>query len=175
MHSHELTTGRTFGLRFDPGESFYPTLSRFCRDHKIRSGYVPMFLAAFAEADIVGTCDKLDNPQAPVWSKVHVTNAEALGCGTIAYDDTAGEIHPHVHISLGLKEQSANGYTSHLLTAEVQFLVEMILVEVTTPAMSRPPDPSLYDVPRLTFTNAQGRHGARMSAEKPWSGAPGVD
>jgi hypothetical protein len=38
-----------------------------------------MFLAAFAEADIVGTCDKLDDPAAPVWSKVHLTNAEALG------------------------------------------------------------------------------------------------
>ena len=43
-----------------------------------------MFLAAFAEADIVGTCDQLEDPAAPVWSKVHLANAEALGCGTIA-------------------------------------------------------------------------------------------
>jgi hypothetical protein len=27
MHSHELTAGRTFGLRFDPGESFFPALA----------------------------------------------------------------------------------------------------------------------------------------------------
>jgi predicted DNA-binding protein with PD1-like motif len=159
MHSHELTTGRTFGLRFDPGESFYPALSGFCRDHQIRYGYIPMFLAAFAEADVVGACDKVENPQAPVWSKVHLTNAEALGCGTIAYDEDAGEIRPHVHISLGLKEHSANGYTSHLLAAQVQFLVEMILVEITAPVISRPPDPSLYDVPRLTFTPEQSTGG----------------
>jgi predicted DNA-binding protein with PD1-like motif len=151
MHSQELTTGRTFGIRFDPGEEFFPTLDGFCRQNGIRYGYVPMFLAAFAEADIVGTCDKLEDPAAPVWSKVHLTNAEALGCGTIAYDQQAGHIVPHVHTTLGLKERSASGYTSHLISARVQFLVEMILVEVTAPALTRPADPGLYDVPRLVF------------------------
>jgi predicted DNA-binding protein with PD1-like motif len=151
MHSHELTTGRTFGVRLDPGESFFPALEDFCRDNDFRYGYVPMFLAAFAEADIVGACDKLDDPAAPVWSKVHLTNAEALGCGTIAYDEQTRRIVPHMHTTLGLKEHSATGYTSHLLAAQVQFLVEMILVEVTAPAMARPADPGLYDVPRLVF------------------------
>src|ERR1039457_1108164 len=121
MHSHELTTGRTFGARFDPGESFFPALEDFCRDKGIRHGYVPMFLAAFAEPDVVGACDKLDDPAAPVWSKVHLTNAEALGCGTIAYDEQARRILPHIHTTLGLKEHSAAGYTSHLLAARVQF------------------------------------------------------
>ena len=31
MHSHELTAGRTFGIRFDPGESFFPALARVLR------------------------------------------------------------------------------------------------------------------------------------------------
>jgi predicted DNA-binding protein with PD1-like motif len=151
MHSQQLTTGRTFGIRFDPGESFFPALEEFCTSHGIRYGYIPMFLAAFAEAEIVGACEKIENPAAPVWTRVHLTNAEALGCGTIAYDQDAGSIRPHV--TLGLKERAADGYTSHLLTARVQFLVEMILVEVTSPAMTRPADPALYDVPRLTFGN----------------------
>jgi predicted DNA-binding protein with PD1-like motif len=151
LHAHELTTGRTFGLRLDPGESFFPALEEFCHSSGIRQGYIPMFLAAFAEADIVGACDKLDDPAAPVWSKVHLTNAEALGCGTIARDEDTGQFLPHVHTTLGLKEHSATGYTSHLLAARVQFLVEMILVEVTGPVMTRPADPSLYNVPRLTF------------------------
>lgn len=154
MHTHELTTGRTFGIRLDPGESFFKELEDFCRDNGIRHGYIPMFLAAFAEADVVGACDKLDDPAAPVWSRVHLTNAEALGCGTIAYDDQQARIVPHVHTTLGLKERSATGYTSHLLAASVQFLVEMVLVEVTAPAMTRPADPELYDVPRLTFGSA---------------------
>lgn len=155
MHYHELTTGRTFGLRLDPGESFFPALEGFCRYQGIRQGYIPMFLGAFAEADVVGACDKLGDPGAPVWSKVHLTNAETLGCGTIASDERTGEFLPHVHTTLGLKERAATGYTSHLLGGRIQFLVEMILVEVTSPVMTRPADPGLYDVLRLTF--AAGR------------------
>jgi predicted DNA-binding protein with PD1-like motif len=151
MDSSELIAGRTFAARFDAGESFFPGLESLCREHGIRCGYIPMFLAAFAEADIVGACDKLDDPAAPVWSKVHLANAEALGCGTIAWDEHEGRIVPHIHTTLGLKEHSATGYTSHLLAARVQFLVEMIIVEVTAPEMTRPPDPGLYDVPLLTF------------------------
>ncbi|MGD0554628.1 MAG: DUF296 domain-containing protein [Streptosporangiaceae bacterium] len=110
-----------------------------------------MFLAAFAEADIVGACDKLDDPAAPVWSKVHVTNAEALGCGTIAWDEQNQRILPHVHSTLGLKERAADAHTSHLLAATVQFITEMIVVEISDPPMTRFIDPDLYDVPRLSF------------------------
>ncbi|HUZ25149.1 MAG TPA: DUF296 domain-containing protein [Streptosporangiaceae bacterium] len=156
VHASELTTGRTFGLRLDPGESFFPALEEFCHGQGIRHGYIPMFLAAFADADIVGACDKLEDPAAPVWSKVHLTNAEALGCGTIATDQDTGQLLPHVHTTLGLKERSATGYTSHLLAARIQFLAELILVEVTAPAMTRPADPAMYDVPRLTFGSVSG-------------------
>lgn len=62
---------------------------------------------------------------------MHLTNAEAFGCGTIAYDEEAERIVPHIHTTLCLKERSATGYTSHLLAARVQFLVEMILVEAS--------------------------------------------
>ncbi len=151
LHASELTTGRTFGLRLDPGEEFFSAMEEFCRSRGIRHGYIPMFLAAFADADIVGACDKLEDPAAPVWSKVHLTNAEALGCGTIATDQDTGQLLPHIHTTLGLKERSATGYTSHLLAARIQFLAELILVEVTAPAMTRPADPAMYDVPRLTF------------------------
>jgi predicted DNA-binding protein with PD1-like motif len=151
LRSHELTIGRTFGAVFDPGEDFFPTLAEFCRTHRIRHGYIPMFLAAFAEADIVGTCDKLEDPEAPVWTKVHLTNVEALGCGTLAYDPDRDEVLPHIHTSLGEKARSATGHTSHLLAARVQFLVEMLIVEVVSPTMTRPRNPALYDVPLLTF------------------------
>jgi len=150
MRTSELKAGRTFAVAFEHGDDFMPSLARFCRDNGVRQGYIPMFLAGFAEADIVGTCEKLDNPEAPVWSKVHVTNVEALGCGTIARDDADG-ILPHIHTSVGLKEHSATAHTSHLLNATVQFLTEMIIVEVDAPEMTRHPDHGLYDVPLLSF------------------------
>ncbi len=109
-----------------------------------------MFLAGLAEAEIVGTCEKLEDPQAPVWTKVCVSNVEALGSGTIAHDDANG-ILPHIHVAVGLKEHSAMAHASHLLSAKVQFLTEMLVVEVVTPEMTRPRNPSLYDVPLLTF------------------------
>lgn len=150
MKTSELKPGRTFAVVFEHGDDFMSSLAGFCRDNGVRQGYIPMFLAGFAEAEIVGTCEKLDNPEAPVWSKVHVSNVEALGCGTIARDGTDG-ILPHIHTSVGLKEHSATAHTSHLLAAQVQFLTEMIIVEIDAPEMIRPRDHDLYDVPLLKF------------------------
>lgn len=148
----ELQIGRTFGVVFDHGEDFFTGLTDFCRQHNIRQGYIPMFIAGLADVDIVGACDKLDNPDAPVWTRVHLTNAEAVGAGTIAWDDPTQLIKPHIHVSVGLKALSANGYTSHLLAATVQFLVEMVIVEVAGPHMGRHNNPALFDVPQLRYS-----------------------
>lgn len=150
MRASELKPGRTFAVAFDHGDDFMTSLARFCADNGIHQGYIPMFVAGFASADVVGTCEKLDDPNAPVWSKVHLTNVEALGCGTIARNNADG-ILPHIHTSVGLKEHSATAHTSHLLAAKVQFLTEMIIVEIDSPEMTRPRDHGLYDVPLLTF------------------------
>lgn len=151
MRAHELTLGRSFGVAFDHGDDFYPALADFCRTHNIRGGYIPSFIAGFNTVDLVGTCEKLDNPEEPVWSKVHLRNVEAIGAGTLAYDPDTGEIKPHIHVTVGLKEHSATGHTSHLLDARVQFLTEMLVIEVTHPDMQRTPDHELFDVPRLRF------------------------
>jgi predicted DNA-binding protein with PD1-like motif len=155
VRSQELTLGRTFAVAFDHGDDFYTALDGFCRANGIRQGFVPVFIAGFAEVQVVGTCGKLENPQAPVWSAVHLTNVEALGGGTIAYDETEGKILPHIHVSVGLKQHSATAHTSHLLSATVQFLTEMLVIEVAQPSMSRERDPNLYDVPLLRFGNVQ--------------------
>jgi predicted DNA-binding protein with PD1-like motif len=159
-----LRIGRTIGVVFDHGEDFFPTLDEVCRTEGIRYGYIPMFLAGFREVDVVGTCERLENPDAPVWSKVQLTNVEAMGCGTLAYQPDEDRILPHIHVSVGLKEHSATAHTSHLLAAKVQFLTEMLLVEVLDPPITRPRNPDLYDVPLLTFASptlsADDSHGS---------------
>lgn len=154
MRSQQVDIGRTFVVVFDHGEDFFTALDEFCRTNNVRQGVISSFIAGFSEVEIVGTCGKLENPQAPVWSAAHLTNVEALGGGTIAYDETEQRILPHIHVSVGLKEHSATAHTSHLLSAKVQFLTEMLLVEVSSPAMRRERDPDLYDVPLLRFGDA---------------------
>jgi predicted DNA-binding protein with PD1-like motif len=151
MRSHELTIGRTFGLSFDHGEDLFAALSGFCRDHNVRQGYIPFFLAGFSSLRIVGTCERLEDPVAPVRSAVYLTNVEAHGGGTIAYDPGQDAILPHIHVSVGLKQNSAVGYTSHLLEATVQLLTEMVVVEVLSPELRRSPDPARYHAPILSF------------------------
>jgi predicted DNA-binding protein with PD1-like motif len=110
MQSRELTIGRTFGVTFDHGDDFFDTLIAFCQSKDIRQGYIPMFLAGFEEAEIVGTSEKLEDPNAPVWSKVHLENVEAVGCGTIAYDAGNDHLLPHIHTSLGIKDHGATAH-----------------------------------------------------------------
>ncbi|WP_028193420.1 PPC domain-containing DNA-binding protein [Salinispora pacifica] len=153
MRSHDLTPGRMIGVTFDHGEDFFTALADACRINGIRHGYIPVFIAGFSSVEIVGTCQRLDNPQAPLWDRVHLSNVEALGGGTIAYDEAEDRILPHIHVSVGLKEHSATGHTSHLLAATVQFLTEMLVMEVAAPTMRRVPDPTMYDVPLLKFGN----------------------
>lgn len=151
----ELTLGRSFGLHFDHGDDFFTALAEFCHENGVCQGYIPSFIAGFSEVHIVGTCDKLDDPQAPVWSKVHLTNVEAFGGGTLAYDEANNQVAPHIHVSVGLKALSATSHTSHLLAAKVRFLTDMLVIEVTSPGMHRTREPALYDVPLLQFVPGQ--------------------
>lgn len=79
-----------------------------------------------------------------------MTSVEAFGGGTFTHNED-GTLSPHIHVTVGEKARSANGFTSHLLSATVQFLTEMLVIEVLAPTMTRPRNPDLYDVPLLTF------------------------
>jgi predicted DNA-binding protein with PD1-like motif len=85
VRSSPVTTGRTIAVAFDHGEDFFTALADVCGEYGIRQGYIPMFIAGLSTAEIVGTCQRLDDPGAPVWSSVHLTNIEALGGGTLRY------------------------------------------------------------------------------------------
>ena len=151
MRWAELTLGRSFGVSLDTGEDLIPSLLDFCRSQGVSQGYVPMFIAGMSEAELVGTCEKVVDPFAPVWSSVHLENIEAAGCGTLATDPTTGELTAHIHVSVGLKGQSAVAHTSHLLSAKVLFLTEFLIIEVSSPTMLRLRDASQHDAPLLHY------------------------
>jgi predicted DNA-binding protein with PD1-like motif len=149
-----VTTGRTIAVNFEHGEDFFKSVQAACSEADIRQGYIPMFVAGMSDVELAGTCERPEDPGAPVWSAVHLTNAEAVGAGTIAWDERGQTVWPHIHLSVGERHRGASGYTSHLLGATVQFLTEMIIVEVTAPRAVRITNRALYDVPVLTFDTA---------------------
>jgi predicted DNA-binding protein with PD1-like motif len=151
MRVTELSIGRQFAVAFDHGEDFFPTLEAFCAQHGIRAGYIPMFIGGFRFARLAGTCKPIEEPEAPVWEEVRVELLEAVGAGTIAWDPERRRLAPHVHLSTGLRGDGARSRTSHLFGAQVQFVTELVVVEVLAPGFTRPRVPELYDVPRLSF------------------------
>lgn len=156
MPATQLTLGRTLAATFNHGDDFFTELHAVCEAHEIRQGYIPMFIAGFRHARVVGACDRVDDPEAPVWTGVALESLEVLGGGTLAWDPEQERVAPHLHITAGEKHRSATGHTSHLLEAQVQFVTEMIIQEVAAPEMLRIRDADLYNVPLLKF----GHQGA---------------
>lgn len=153
MNSVEIKLGRSFGVTFEHGKNFFDELSEFFKMNNLKQAFIPMFIAGFQSVEMVGACEKLEDPNAPVWSKVYLENVEVIGGGTVAYDEKSDKILPHIHISVGIKPQSGSAYTSHLLDAKVQFLTEMLVLEVISPKMERVVDTNLYNIALLKFRN----------------------
>src|SRR5579859_8105501 len=115
MKSALLTVGRTFSITFEHGKDFFSELREFCTVNDVKQGYIPFFIAGMSEVDLVGTCEKVEDKNAPIWSKVHLETVEALGAGTLAFDDAIGQVSPHIHVSIGRKTDAATARMSHLL------------------------------------------------------------
>ncbi len=151
MKSTILTLGRTFSVTFEHGRDFFSELNEFCAVNDVKQGYIPFFIAGMSEVELVGTCEKIEDKNAPLWSKVYLENVEAVGAGTLAFDEETGYISPHIHVSIGQKTDSAVSRMSHLLNAKVLFLTEMVVVEVLKPHFRRIKNPALYNVGLLSF------------------------
>lgn len=165
MKSAELTVGRTFVVTFEHGKDFFAELREFCVANHLQQGYIPFFIAGMSEVELVGTCEKVEDPSAPIWSKVYLENVEAFGAGTLALDEETGLISPHIHVSIGQKTNSALSRMSHLLSANVLFLTEMVVVEVLNPRFRRLNNPALYNIGLLSFFEKLEEPGEKMRRE----------
>ncbi|MYZ37900.1 MULTISPECIES: PPC domain-containing DNA-binding protein [unclassified Streptomyces] len=155
MRYAQVRTGRQFVLALDHGEDLLDGLTQFCADQGIQAGYIPTFVGGLRSARLVGSCEPLATPEAPLWEEITIETLEALGGGTLAWDTETGCLAPHIHVAAGIKGKSAEGRVSHLLGATVQFICEIPIVEVTNipkgPALTRRRSADLYDVPLLGF------------------------
>jgi predicted DNA-binding protein with PD1-like motif len=149
--STEITTGRRFALVLQPGDDVLGSLAAACSEHGIEQAYLPVFFGAFTRVALIGTCSPIADHDAPLPDSVHLEGVEGTGSGTIAWDSATGTVTPHVHVAVGVKAYSANGYAGHLLSATVHYVVEIVLEEVLTPRLSRVPDASARGIPNLAF------------------------
>jgi hypothetical protein len=78
---------------------------------------------------------------------------EAVGGGTIAYDTTQDRT---LHVSVGLKDHSATAHTIHPLSAKIQFLTVMMVIEVAGPSMGPDPDPTPQRISLLVLSRFPG-------------------
>jgi predicted DNA-binding protein with PD1-like motif len=154
MRAAQTDPGRTFTVALDHGEDFHQGLAEFCARHHVRSGSVT-FLGGLRQARLVGTCGPLAEPDQPLWDEVTVDHLEALGHGTLAWNTETDAPAPHIHLTAGLKADSAHARTSHLLGATVQFICELTVVEYSDidgrPALQRRTTTALPGVPLLHF------------------------
>lgn len=137
MVSAELNFGRVFGLTIENDEDFMEALASFCKENHIKQAYIPSIVGGFSEARIIGTCDKLDDPNQPSFGHVYLECLESLGSGSIAYDEKKGIITPHIHVSVGIRSHSSVAHTGHLLSGKVLFLAEVMIIEIIEPTMRR--------------------------------------
>lgn len=151
VRAAEFKTGRTFCVAFEDGDEFFSSLSQFCKENGVKQGYVPVFLGAFRNAKVVGTCRKYDEELPMYEDYVDVEFVETIGGGTIAWDEEQQVVSPHVHLGIGKRLQSATGLTSHLLEGIVQFTMELVVVELIGPPITRVANPNLHNIKLLTF------------------------
>lgn len=151
MKSRQIRTGRRFCITFDHGREFISELEAFCRSNQVRQGYLPIFIAGFKDVELVEKNDNLGSADGPVWSTIRLTDVEAVGGGIVAWDEQQKRILPHLHVSVGLKDRSAAAHTSHLLSATVQFVSEIIFVEIVEPQLRRFNDPERFNISFLKW------------------------
>jgi predicted DNA-binding protein with PD1-like motif len=150
VFSTEISVARQFAVVLQPGDDVLGCIAAVCAEQAIEQGYFPVFLGAFSRVSLIGTCGPVEDPDAPLREAVHLGNVEGTGSGTIAGGPSG--VLAHVHVAVGLKSYSATGYAGHLLQATVQYVTEIVIVEVVSPRFERIPDPAAHNIANLAFT-----------------------
>ncbi len=144
----QVQRGTTIVGTLQPGEDVLTAVREVCRAAGIRQGWIPVFSGAFRSITVIGTSDSIDDVDAPLADSVTVHNAEGLGSGTVT---TGAELEVHLHVAVGEKGRESAGTVGHLLAAEVQYPVEIVIEEAVGPELRRSPNPAARGLSTLTL------------------------
>jgi predicted DNA-binding protein with PD1-like motif len=149
--SSEITAGRRFAVVLQPGDDVMGGILDACAEHGITQGYIPVFIGAFTDVSLIGTCAAILDHDAPLPDSSHLTGVEGAGSGTIAFNAETGATSIHLHVAVGVKAYAANGYAGHLIAATVHYVTEVIIEEVTAPRFERRADAAAHGLANLAF------------------------
>lgn len=149
MIASEAVVGRTILVVLEPGDDVIGALVDACARFELQQGYIPVFSGAFRDLTIIGTDEPIEDEDAPLGDSIVVRNAEGFGSGTVAQGSDGTAVH--LHASVGAKGESSRATAGHVLAGTVQYPVEVVIVEVLSPALVRRPNPAARGIATLTW------------------------
>ncbi|WNM23458.1 DNA-binding protein [Demequina capsici] len=154
MRTSLLTVGRRLALALEPGDDVLASIAAACREHDISQGVIVTCSGAFRRVRLIATTGAPGpDPDEPLQDHVDVTFAEGIGSGTVVTDGS-GELSVHLHVAVGVRTQAGAAYAGHVLEAEAQYVVELVLDEVTSPRMTRTATEATRGVPAWDFATS---------------------
>jgi len=70
-------------VTFGHGKDFFEELKDFSRKNNVKQGYIPFFIAGLSQVELVGTCEKITDKNAPSGQGCIEDSVEAVGAGTL--------------------------------------------------------------------------------------------
>ncbi len=145
--SAEGRQGKVFVARFKPGQDLRDALNAFCLEKGIKAGYIPVLLGGFKNLKVNAMVQGEKDDQPRTVLREYQEPLEYFGCGTVAFADGK----PSIHIHLAAAQGNHNAVGGHLVSGEIVFLTEVVIVEVEGIVMTRQSDPKVFNMPLLHF------------------------
>ncbi len=156
MHTTTVTTGRRLAVALEPGDDVLPSLAEACRAHHISQAVIVTCSGAFRRMRLIATHGEVGPDQdEPMQDSVEVTFVEGIGSGTVATMDD-GTLSVHLHAAVGIRADGGAAVAGHVLEAESQYVVEVVMDEVLSPTLTRVASEATRGVPALRFRHDKG-------------------
>lgn len=129
--------GRLFLLKMAHGEDLIQGITQFAREQQVKAAWL-LFLGALRRGQLVTGPAQPELPPEPVWTAFS-QGWEIVGVGNLFWEEEQPKLH--LHGALGKGQATLTGCLRQ--DNEVYLVAEILVLELTGPAVSRCLDPQL--------------------------------
>lgn len=139
---------KTHILRLKPNDDIEEALLAYCKEHKIKSAYIPVLQGGLKSCRLIAM-KKSEDTNKPDDSETEINEPiEFFGQGIICPDDK-GKLTLHIHLSGATKDHTMVG--GHLVRGEIVIHAECVIVEMNNLKITRKSDKEIYNYPLIHF------------------------